>query len=73
MFKFNFLKMKKTADEHPSICPRCLEKMGKVTKRNVEIEMCPKCNMILLEKQDLDDLFKDYKKNFRKEYIEKNV
>ena len=53
------------------LCPKCLEKMVVEIKRNVEIHSCPKCNVILIENQEFDEIFKNYKSSFNRDYVKR--
>lgn len=63
MFKW-FNKFKKTAEINESnrICPVCVERMDKVVKGDIIIDVCPKCNGVWLDDKEIDKLV-SYAKN----------
>lgn len=62
-----FRKLKKEAkvDESNRICPKCITRMDKVIKGDIIIDVCPKCNGIWLDDQEIEKLI-EYAKNQEK-------
>ena len=67
---FNWFKKTETnskkIDESNRICPKCIEKMDKVVKGTIIIDVCPKCKGIWLDDKEIDKLI-EFVKHQQKE------
>lgn len=68
-----FKKIKKILKKEPLLnCPRCNVKMEKIEKENVIIDVCPECNGIWLDDNEIEKLINISKKLNVNERIKKS-